>query len=86
MYRSVAAGYYMALSKRSRKPMIGRFITRFFYKNKAQIWPKHKNNVRIIQAVIVVSVLPFCNDNRVCFPYDRDKSSMFESCLQALFV
>ena len=58
-----------------------------FYKNKAQVWPKHKNSVRTIQAVIVVSVLPFCDDNRVCFPYDNDKNSMFESsCLQALFV
>ena len=67
--------------------MTGQFITRFFWKNKAQIWPKHKNSVRTIQDVIVVSVWQFCDDNRVCFPYDNDKSSMFKSsCLQAIFV
>ena len=64
--------------------MVGQFITRFFIRTRLKFG---QNRVRTIQAVIVVSVLPFCDDDRVCFPYDNDKSSMFESsCLQALFV
>ena len=45
MYRSVAAGYHMALSKWSRKPYGRAIYYTLFYKNKAQIWPKPcKNN------------------------------------------